>query len=164
MGSADGLHRIENQARRTLSSLPSVVSQLIWLASLRDIYTGGYLHEGWTTLASPQEVDRMAREIHSQALGGVVELKLETLCRQLLEHFESHGGSVRELAEVWLETESFRVMLPRDCSPVERSLFISQMRTALAVLMRSPDLSVLSEPTASQLPPPDQPLPPHPES
>lgn len=134
---------------RTLASLPSHFAQLTYLASLRDPYTGRYLHEGWITIASAEEVNWTIRQIHSASFDRVMELKLELLCQQLREHFESLGGSVREMAEIWLELEPYREMRPRGCSPLEYRLFISQMQAALGVLVRSPDLALLAAPSAS---------------
>jgi hypothetical protein len=157
MALVDPLNKLLRQVRRTLSSLPSRTAQLVYLASLRDPYTGRYLHEGWTTIGTPEEVNWAVSRLHTETFSGVLELKLEELCRELKEHFESLGGSVREMAAMWLELEPYREMQPRDCSVVERRLFISQMRAALEVLVRSPDLAILEEPAASPPQPPDPP-------
>ncbi len=160
MAVVDPLNTLMRHVRRTLASLPSSTAQLIYLSSLRDPYTGRYLHEGWTTVGTPEEVNWAVSRIHTDTFNSVVELKLEALCEELKEHFESLGGSVRQMAATWLEIEPYREMVPRGCSPVERRLFISQMRAALGVLVRSPDLAVLEEPTASQSRRPGPPPPP----
>lgn len=161
MAVVDPLNKLMRHVRRTLSSLPSSAAQLIYLSSLRDPYTGRYLHEGWTTIGSPEEVNWAISHIHTETFSSVVELKLEVLCGELKEHFESLGGSVQQMAATWLELEPYREMQPRRCSPVERRLFISQMRAALGVLVRSPDLAVLGEQAASQSRRPAPPPPPH---
>lgn len=131
--------------RRNLSSLPSPLARLVYFASLHDSYTGRYLHEGWGTIATPEEVNRVVRQTHLEIFDNVLELKLEALCRELQEHFQSLNGSIGEMAAMWRKAEPFRDMLPLDCSPVERALFISQMRIALGILAISPDLAVLAE-------------------
>ncbi len=134
--------------RRNLSSLPSPLARLVYFASLYDSYTGRYLHEGWGTVATPEEVNRVIRQTHLEIFDKVLELRLETLCRELQEHFQSLNGSMGEMAARWRKAEPFRDMLPLDCSLIERKLFISQMRIALGVLVISPDLTVLAEQAA----------------
>lgn len=140
--------RLLRHVMRTLSALPSHLARLIYLASLRDAYTGRYLHEGWMSFAAPEEVNSTIRQIHVETFSSVVELHLEALCRELRQHFESLGGPVRETAGLWLELEPFRELQPRGCSPLEQRLFISQMQAALGALRRSPDLPTPEEPAA----------------
>ena len=144
---------------RALSSLPSSVARLVYLASLRDSYAGTYLHDGWITIAKPAEVDETLRDLHHRTFSNLFDLGLEELCRNLRAHLESVGGSVRKGAEVWLELEPYREMIPQGRSPLLRALFISQIRVALKVLVCSPDLAVLEGQAAS---PPRRPVPPPP--
>lgn len=134
--------------RRTLDSLPSQVAKLVYLASLRDSYTGRYLHDGWASLGSMQELDQSLRKSHSEVFDSVLALPVDGLCRQLHEHFTSLGGVVAETASRWRAMEPYREMLPDACSLIERELFLSQMRIALGILSVSPDLSVLAGPAA----------------
>lgn len=142
---------------RSLASLPTPFTRLLFVASLRDSYTGRYLHEGWVTEASPEEVNQALQQIHRDAFQGVIALPLVALCGELREHFKSLGEVENSVARVWLAIEPFREMVPTDCSPLEQRFFVSQIRTALEVLVRAPDWSELEEPGAS---PPPQPLPP----
>lgn len=149
---------------RSLEALPTPISRLVFLASLRDVYTGRYLHEGWASVSSEQEVNRKARELHFGVLRDVLGLPLAELCRELREHFQSLGGDKTAMARVWLELETFRELLPTGCLQMERNFFISQVKTALEVLVRSPNLPILASPVASLPQPPDPPLPRHRES
>lgn len=139
---------------QTMSSLPSAVARLVYLASIRDSYTGRYQHDGWFTLATPEEVHWVVRRIHRETFESVMQLELELLCEELKGHFESIGGAVKEVAGSWLEFEPYREMMPTACPAVDRCFFISQMRTALKVLVCSPDLALLAEGCASPAPPP----------
>lgn len=146
---------------RALSSLPSSLAQLVYLASLRDAYTGSYLHEGWITIATPGEVNGTLRRLHLTTFDDLLDCSLEELARELRDHFESLGGSERKVVELWLELEPYREMMPRGCSPLQRALFISQLRAALKVLACSPDLAVLGERSSSPPLRPVQPPPLH---
>ncbi len=122
---------------RSLEHLPTRISRLVYLSSLYDPYTGRYLHEGWIGAASPDEIHQVMRRKHLQAFENVLELPLQSLCEELTEHFSSLPGSVTETARLWLDTEPFREMIPAGSSPVGRDLLVSQIRTALKVLVRA---------------------------
>jgi len=146
---------------RALSSLPSSLAQLVYLASLRDAYTGSYLHEGWITLATPEQVNGALLRLHLKTFDELLGCSLEGLCEELRAHFEMLGASGRKVVELWLELEPYREMMPRGCSPLQRALFISQLKAALKVLACSPDLAVLGERLSSPPLRPVQPPPLH---
>ncbi len=139
---------------RSLSSLRNPFDRLVFLASMRDPYTGNYVHEGWATVASAEEVHRTINRVHYTLFEGVFELSLEELCGQLYEHFNSVGGSYRQLAKRWLESEPFRDAIPEGASTLQREFFLSQMRTALWILVAASNQVVLPEQYASRLRPP----------
>jgi len=139
---------------RALSSLPSSLARLVYLASLRDSYSGSYLHEGWITIATPEEVNGALLRLHLKTFNDLLDCSLGELCGELRDHFESLGSSGCKAVELWLELEPYREMLPGGCSPLQRSLFISQVKAALRVLACSPDLAVLEGRASSPPPPP----------
>src|ERR1700719_4491993 len=49
---------ISRYLQNVLDALPSAFAQLVFLSSLRDPYTGRYLHEGWASVSTPEEVNR----------------------------------------------------------------------------------------------------------
>ena len=147
-----------------LASLPSPFSRLVFLASLRDSYTGRYLHEGWSTVANTQEVHSTLERVHWQAFEETLELPLPELFLRLLEHFRSLVGSEQKVAKLWLDVEPFREMLPAGCPLFKRDFFISQMRTALGVFAQPPESRALLEQCALRPRRPDPISPPHPET
>lgn len=159
---SDPVDQLSRHVRRALSSLPSTLAQLIYLASLRDSYTGTYLHEGWITMAAPMELDRTLCQLHLKRFNKLCDLRLDELCQELRTHLDSLGSPVRDAAGVWLELEPYREMIPSGSSRLQRSLFISQMGAALRVLVCSPDLALLEGLGASPLPQPVPPPPLHP--
>jgi hypothetical protein len=145
---------------RAVCSADTVFDQLIFLGSLRDAYTGRYLHEGWVRVASPEEIHRQLGRAHQSSFESVVKLSIVELSKQLRFHFQSIGRSERETSLLWLEAEPFRDLIPPGCSAVLRELFISQVKTALEVLSRVPDWADLRAPIALPHSQPDQsPLP-----
>ena len=102
-----------NQLGYSLDSLPSPFARLVFLASIRDLYTGRYLHEGWGTIASPEEVHEALRTAHREVFTSVVGLSLVELCGGLKEHFASLGRPEHRTAKLWIEIEPYRGMIPQ---------------------------------------------------
>jgi hypothetical protein len=148
-------HPISRYLYRVFDSLPSPFAQLAFLASLRDPYTGHYLHEGWATICSPQEVNLALRQTHRDVFECVASLSLVALSRELRKHFKSLEEAERRAATLWLETEPYYEMIPEGCSSLSRRFFISQVRFALELLIHAPSWECLEEPASSPLPLPD---------
>ena len=139
---------------KSLDLIPSRIEKVVFLSSLHDPYTGRYLHEGWVELVTAAEVNEAIRQMHLQIFGDLLEIDLKELCTELGDHFKSLQGSPREMARLWLEGEPYREMIPASSSLVERAFFISQIRSALSVLVRLSTEAISGEPGASlrQLP------------
>ncbi len=137
-----------------LTSLPTAFSRLAFLTSVRDPATGRYLHEGWYSLASPEEVHEVMRQTHLQIFAEVLTYSLSKICRELGAYLEgiSEAGRRGKTVRVWLELESFREMIPQGCSDIEREFFFAQVRAALKVLELAPDRIPLPVPSAWQSP------------
>lgn len=151
------LRNLEEHLERALESLPAAFSQLAFLASVRDTYTGRYLHEGWYSIASQEEVHRLLRRTHQQVFERVLDLPLAELCRELGEYFRSASetGAEHAAARVWLDLESHRDMIPQGCSPLDRGLFLSQVGAALGMLLIARESPLPGERSASPHPRPD---------
>jgi hypothetical protein len=151
----NSIHRYLHSA---LDALPTPFAQLVFLTSLRDPYTGHYLHEGWTTVTSPAEVNAILRETHKSVFDSVIDQSLVALSRELRKHFQALGEAELRSANLWLAIEPYYHMIPEGCSLLSRRFFISQVRLALEVLVQAPGWPQLAEQTSSPLPPP-APLP-----
>jgi hypothetical protein len=143
---------ISRYLNSALGSLPTPFAQLVFLTSLRDPYTGHYLHEGWTSVSSAAEVNVVLREAHGSIFESVADLSLISLSRELRKHFQSLGEAEVRTANLWLAIEPYYQMIPEECSQLSRRFFISQIRFALEVLLRAPSWPHLEEPISSPLP------------
>lgn len=152
----NGTESLKRHIARALNSAGGLFARLVFVGSLRDAYTGRYLHEGWGQVSSAAEVHATLRGVHSEVFVSVLNLSLLDLARELRLHFLSLSQPESETAFLWLEIEPFRDLIPQGCSLSSRELFISQITTALEVLRRAPDLPELSAPVASPPPLPDQ--------
>ena len=148
-------HAISRYLSRVFDSLPSPFAQLAFLASLRDPYTGHYVHEGWATVCSPAELNVTLRDAHQSVFASVVGLSLVDVSRELRRHFKSISAVERSAATLWLGTKPYYEMIPEGCSSLSRKYFISQVHFALELLICAPSWEYLEEPTSSlnHLPP-----------
>ena len=146
------IESLKRYVARAINSADSLFARLVFVGSLRDVYTGRYLHEGWSGISSADEIHAALRGVHHVAFTAVLRLPLLDLSRQLRRHFRSLNQPETETALLWIELEPFRDLIPQGCSPALRELFVSQIRIALEVLQRAPHWSELDEPIAS--PPP----------
>ncbi len=152
----NGTGSLERQIARSLNSAGGHFARLVFIGSLRDAYTGHYLHEGWGQIVSAEEIHETLRGVHQDIFVAVLRFSLLDLAKEIRLHFRSLSQPEGETAALWLETEPFRDLIPQGCSLSSRELFVSQVTTALEVLRRAPDWRELSGPVASPPPLPDQ--------
>jgi len=152
--------RLDRYLQRALDSLDGPFAKLAFLASLRDPYTGRYLHEGWSAVLPAELVHDALRDTHRSVFHKAVDLGLPDLCNELRAHFRLLGEEETRVAKLWLETEPYYELVPEGCPQLPRKFFITQIRAALAVLVRAPNWRFLREPVAS--PPPQFDPPPQP--
>jgi hypothetical protein len=127
----------------------SMFDRLVFLGSLRNSYDGRYGHEGWSGVAVDSEIHSAVSDFHRSVFRFLLRLSVIELSKELRLHFRSNSCPENHAARIWLEIEPFRELIPQGCSPAMRELFISQIRTALELLLRSPDWSELDGPVAS---------------
>lgn len=147
---------VSRYLQHAMSVLPTPFARLVFLASMRDHYSGHYLHEGWAGASSPEEVNAALGQMHRQVFEVVATLPLLDLCKEIRKHFDSLGETELRTANFWLETEPYYVMIPAGYPQVARRLFISQVCLALEVLVRAPKWDCLE---ASASWPPQRPGP-----
>jgi hypothetical protein len=142
--------KLEEHLELTLNCLPTSFSQLAFFASVRDPYNGRYLHEGWLSLESADKVHEVLRRLHQEVFELVLRLPVRLLCGELRRYLESLSESREETVRLWQELESYREMTPQGAPGLSRELFVSQMRTALAVLLSAPDWPQIPARSSSQ--------------
>ena len=152
---------VSRYLQHAMSMLPAPFARLVFLTSMRDHYTGHYLHEGWASVSTSEEVNAALTQMHRQVFEAVATLSLLDLCREIREHFHSLGETELRAANFWLETEPYYEMIPARYPQLARKLFISQVRLALEVLVRAPKWDCLEASAAWPPQPPGPARPPH---
>jgi len=138
------MRSLKRYIAQAVHSADTPLAALMFFGSLRDAYSGHYLHEGWGQMASPEEIHSVLSETHQSLFNSVVRLSLIDLSKQLRMHFQSLNQPERETSVRWLEVEPFRDLIPQGCSAVVRELFVSEVKTALEVLCHAPEWSELA--------------------
>jgi hypothetical protein len=139
---------LKRYVAQAVQSAGSGFERLVFLGSLRDAYTGQYLHEGWAQIGAADEIHGVIRKFHQAVFEAVLRLPITELANELRLHFRSLNYPERQTAFLWLEIEPFRDLIPQGCAALLRELFISQIRTALEVLRQAPDWEELRGPVA----------------
>lgn len=143
------LGQLKRYIAQAIESSESSFACLVFVGSLRDAYTGRYIHEGWSGLGSETEIHATLRDVHCLVFEWVLRLSVIELGRELRRHFRSLGSPEPDAARLWLEIEPFRDLIPQGCSRALREFFISQVRNALEILRRAPEWPELAGPVAS---------------
>ena len=138
------MRSLKSYITQAVHSADTPLAALVFFGSLRDAYSGHYLHEGWGQMASAEEIHSVLSETHQSLFNSVVRLSLIDLSKQLRMHFQSLNQPERETCVRWLEFEPFRDLIPQGCSVVVRELFVSEVKTALEVLCHAPEWSELA--------------------
>jgi hypothetical protein len=152
--------RVLRYLTNAMSAQPTPFARLAWLASLRDGYSGQYIHEGWIGASSIEEVNAAAEDMHLKLFEIVTTLPLAVLCFEMRDHFDSLAESELEAANYWIEYKTYLGMIPPDSPELGKKFFISQVCLALEVLVRAPHwdrLSMLAS-SLSKQPDPQHPL------
>jgi hypothetical protein len=123
----------EDLTERTLAGIPSEYGKLIYLASLRDLASGMYRHEGLEALYSAGSAQESLLHAHREVCGRIMEMSLARQERDLLSCWQGFEADPRELVENWKESQAYRTLMPFGLPDYIRMLFCSNIETLLAV-------------------------------
>jgi len=125
---------IEEFAARWLSSYPNDLARLIYVATLRDLYTGNYHHPPLEEVYSGPAVHQSLCFCHEEVFAKFLENTFEQQAHEVRSCIASTALPAREIAQHWLELELFHSFLPSGAPAYLRDLFVSNIRTLLAVI------------------------------
>ena len=143
------LKSLENELEQTFIYLPTSLSRLAFLASVRDSYTGRYLHEGWAMLSTPEQVHEILRRTHEDIFNGILKMSFKTFCGELKGYLETFAAMQQQTIAMWLELETYRDMIPSGVSRLSRAFFLSQTRIALKALLTMPEWPLIQAQSSS---------------
>jgi hypothetical protein len=120
--------------KNTLSRIPTLTGQLIYLAGLRDVNSGTYKHHGLTATFGREEATRALRESHQAAFREWLNLSLADKNDDLREYLRALDDPREEIAEHWLRSGVYRSYVPSAAIDVETDLFCRDLETLLELM------------------------------
>jgi hypothetical protein len=137
----DGLEQIHQDRRviedfmlRTLKGIPGDVSRLVHIATLRDLASGRYRHEGLATIYSEPAVDQALKVCHEELFERILETSLEHQEVEIRRCLQGFDGSSSEIAARWQEHEFYKFLIPSGVPAYLRQLFCSNLETLLQLI------------------------------
>jgi hypothetical protein len=133
-GSFDRSRKLtEDLTERTLAAISSEFGKLIYLASLRDLASGMYHHEGLEELYSAGSVQEALLQAHREVCSRITEMPLAAQEVDLLGCWEGFDVEMEGLIGNWKESEAYRTLIPFGLPDYMRTLFCSNIETLLSV-------------------------------
>lgn len=125
---------LEDFTARTLDGIPGDVSRLLHVATLRDLATGRYRHDGMAAIYSASAVDQALRLCHEELFERILETPLEQQEADIRTCLAGFDASSNEIAERWQEHEFYKVLVPSGVPVYLRQLFCSNLATLLQLI------------------------------
>jgi len=126
----------------TLAAIPGDFGRLVHIATLRDLISGQYKHEGLEALYSAPAVHEALYFCHEEIFQKILEIPLERQERLLRSFFAALEGDPSEIAGRWLELDVYRVLVPLGTPEYLRDLFYSNFRLLLDLVSVAPTAAV----------------------
>lgn len=126
---------IEDFTSRTLAAISTDFGKLLYVASLQDLASGDYLHEGLSALYPKDAVQQALQFCHEESFFRVLELPLEQQERDLRLCISGLEGEFWGKVSRWKQTEFHRLLVPADVPSYLRELFHANVGTLLQVLL-----------------------------
>ena len=106
-----------------LGRIPTLFGRLVYLASLRNLTTGHYAHQGLAEQFGPDETERVIHQTHRRIFHEWLNYNLSDQKAELDEHWGAGTGPFL-MAEL-------RELPPRSAREVEKQLFLTDLETLL---------------------------------
>jgi hypothetical protein len=123
----------EDLTERTLAAISSEYGKLLYLASLRDLASGLYQHEGLEALYSAGCVQEALLQAHREVCSRIIEMPLALQEMDLLSCWGGFDLESEGLIDNWKESEAYRTLMPFGLPDYMRTLFCSNIETLLSV-------------------------------
>lgn len=114
-----------------IRALPSLLSQLVYLAQIRDINTGVYSSDPSVAHASGQALHNSLEKLHDHTFRRWLELDLAERKAEFERYVSALAYDLQTVVRTWLDIEPYRCLAPISASRAERILFVSDFQFLL---------------------------------
>ncbi|HUK54173.1 MAG TPA: hypothetical protein VL099_12860 [Candidatus Binatia bacterium] len=142
---------VEDFTARTLAAIPSEFGKLLYVASLCDLSSGRYQHDGLAARFPAEAVQQALGFCHQELFLRLLEMPLEQQEWDLRTCLASMEGDYSTKLRRLRETEFYRSVMPVDSPVYLRELYVSNVRTLLDLLLEE---RAIPGPGTSPGPPP----------
>jgi hypothetical protein len=125
---------IQDFTLRTLAAIPGTFARLTYLASLRDLSSGRYEHEGLLAVYQAEAVQQALEQCHEEIFEKLLESNLEEQESDLRSHLEAMEQGLCVALAHWRKLEAYRNLIPAEAPDYLKELFCSNTRALLEIL------------------------------
>jgi len=132
---------IQDFTQTTLAGIPGLFARLSYLASLRDLSSGRYEHDGLSSLYREEAIQQALQLCHEQIFERILESPLASQHEDLRGCLAGMEGGLSGAALHWRRIESYRVLVPEGVPDYLKDLFCSNLRALLEILVEESTLA-----------------------
>jgi hypothetical protein len=118
----------------TLAGIPGEFARLLYVASLRDLSSGRYEHQGLAALYPEEAVQQALQVCHEQIFERILETALSKQLEDLRSCLAAMEGGLAAVVSHWRQLEPYRVLIPEQAPDYLKELFLSNLRALLEIL------------------------------
>jgi len=143
---------IEDVAREAgLENFPNDLTRMLYLASLRDCNSGGYLHPQLSGRMGTEVADQALCVCHDQVFRRLLTTPISGYVDQLEEYIRYTRAERRTVLNTWQSLQAYRATVPVLAPPIYCELFCLNIELALTILnRRQSPVDTASQETASR--------------
>lgn len=128
---------IEDVAREAgLENFPNDLTRMLYLASLRDCNSGGYLHPQLSARMGTEVADQALCVCHDQVFRRLLTTPISGYVDQLEEYIRYTRAERRTVLNTWQSLQAYRATVPVLAHPLYCELFCLNIELALTILNR----------------------------
>lgn len=125
---------IQDFTATTLAEISGQFARLVYVASLRDLSSGRYEHQGLAALYPEEAVQQALQVCHEQIFERILETPLSEQLEDLRDCLAVMEGGISSAVSHWRQLEAYRVLLPEQAPDYLKELFLSNLRALLEIL------------------------------
>jgi len=126
---------IDDVAREAgLDNFPNDLTRILYLASLRDCNSGGYLHPQLSSKMGIEGADQALCACHDHVFRRLLTTPISGYVDQLEEYIRYTRAERNTVLNTWQSLQAYRATVPVLASPVYCELFCLNIEMALTIL------------------------------